>query len=65
MSPIEIGAELAQADELAAKATSKLAMEAGRREHCLLRLVLTANLIDGVYRTTITVRARLTNFGKT
>lgn len=42
--------KLAQADELATKANSKLVREAKQPEHCLLRLVLTANLIDGTIR---------------
>lgn len=40
--------KLVQADELATKANSKLVREAKRPEHCLLRLVLTANLLDGM-----------------
>ena len=38
---------LARVDNLATLATSKLELEAGQQEHCLRRMVLTANLLDG------------------
>lgn len=48
MPAVSTSAVLAQVHQLAATATSKLQFEADQQEHCLRRMVLTANLIDGM-----------------
>lgn len=50
MCPSNASKILAEVDELAAVATLKLQEEANQQEHCLRRMVLTANLIDGMSR---------------
>lgn len=39
---------LAEVHDLATVAAAKLETEASQREHCLRRMVLTANLVDGM-----------------